>query len=59
VSDVTSEWIAAGGSASGFGVQTQAIFATQNVSQVAQVGLVASQAFLRALVDAATAGGTT
>ncbi|TVS76997.1 hypothetical protein [Mycobacterium helveticum] len=58
MSDVISTWIANGGSTSGFGPLTAAVLQTQNVSQASQAGIVASQAFLRALIDAATNGGT-
>ncbi len=56
MSDVVSEWLTNG--PSGFGTLTQAILSTQNASEVSSVGIVASQQFLRALIDAATNGGT-
>ena len=56
MSDVIETWLADG--ASGFGTLTQALLSTQNPTPVAEVGLVVSQEFLRALVNAATNGGT-
>ena len=53
MSDVISEWIADG--PSGFGPLTQAILATQNPVPASQVGIVASQAFWRAVVNAIAA----
>lgn len=57
MSDVITEWLANG--PSGFGPLTQALLSTQNATQASQVGIVVTQEFLRALIDAATAGGTT
>jgi hypothetical protein len=53
---VVSQWIANG--PSGFGPRTQALLATQNPTQVAEAGVVVSQAFLSALIDAATNSGS-
>jgi hypothetical protein len=56
MSDVIETWLANG--PSGFGTLTQALLETQNATQVASAGVVVSQAFLRALIDAATANGS-
>jgi hypothetical protein len=56
--DVVETWIAAGGSTAGFGPLTADILETQSATQAAAVGVVPSQAFLRALINAATNGGT-
>jgi hypothetical protein len=58
MSDVVTEWLDAGGSTAGFGPLTADILETQSATQAAQVGIVPSQAFLRALINAATNGGT-
>lgn len=54
--DVITAWLANG--PSGFGPLTQDLLSTQDATQVQQAGVVVSQAFLRALIDAATNGGT-
>jgi hypothetical protein len=56
MSDVVSTWIA--NSPSGFGALTQALLETQDATQVASAGVVPSQAFIRALINAATNNGT-
>lgn len=50
MSDVISEWLANG--PSGFGPLTQSILATQNPTQVEAVGLVRTEAFVGAVLDA-------
>jgi hypothetical protein len=55
---VVATWIANGGSTSGFGAKTAAVLNTQAVSVASEVGIVVSQQFLNALIDAATEGGT-
>jgi hypothetical protein len=56
MSDVVTTWLESG--AAGFGPLTQAVLETQDATQVAAAGIVASQAFLRALIDAATNSGS-
>ena len=53
--DVFTQWEA--GQSGSFGPLTQAILATQNQVQFASVGIVFTQAFMRALVNAATNNG--
>jgi hypothetical protein len=50
MSDVISQWIADGPSS--FGPLTQAILATQNPTVAAQVGIVRTDAYERAILDA-------
>jgi hypothetical protein len=59
VSDVLSEWVAAGTS-SGFGTNTKALLDTQDIALSAQVGtFTPNSEFLRVLVNIITSNGTT
>lgn len=52
MSDVVQTWLDAGGDTSSFPTEIQAVLATQVASQVASVGIVRTEAYDRALLNA-------